>query len=334
MTKIKYRNATVADIPGMLELWRLFWRPQPYEANLRRKVQDDPDLAIVAEANHTIVGTVIGGFDGWWAWVYRIAVHPQYQRKDIASRLLLIVQERLASRGADAACAIVSPDNQAVGGLLTKLRYRKRPYVMWAVPLDGGSDIQCRTPSREPRGACVVPQRREMKNIIYKTSKRVSAAAVLALFRRNEWREWFTLRDTEDLLRRALFVASAWRGRRAVGVATLFGDGRFYAHIDTVLVDEAFRRQGIGTALVELLMRKVDQLKPHYCEHDTHHEWLVAFYKRFRFEVNESDNPWLVHRPTEDRLGAYVKRRRAILKRQTNRRPSGRGDAEDRVPHP
>ena len=171
-----------------------------------------------------------------------------------------------------------------------------------------------------------------MKKIVYKTSKRVSATAALALFRRNEWREWFTLSDTEDLLRRALFVASAWHGQQAVGVATLFGDGRFYTRLDTLLVDEAFRRQGIGSALVELVMQKVDQLKPHYCEHDTHEDWLIAFYERFGFEV--SDGPWLVHTPTEAHLRAYVKRRRAALKKQTDCQPSAGRDAENRAPHP
>ena len=171
-----------------------------------------------------------------------------------------------------------------------------------------------------------------MKKITYKTSKRVSAGAVLALFRRNEWREWFTLRDTQDLLDTALFVASAWHGRRAVGVATLFGDGRFYTRLDTLLVDQDWRRQGIGTALVELVMEKVDQLKPHYCEHDTHEDWLVSFYERFGFEV--SDGPWLVHRPTEDHLGAYAERRRAALKKQTDCQPSAGGEAEDRAPQP
>jgi GNAT superfamily N-acetyltransferase len=154
-----------------------------------------------------------------------------------------------------------------------------------------------------------------MKKITYKTSKQVSASAVLALFRRNEWREWFTLRDTQDLLHNALFVASAWHGQRAVGIATLFGDGRFYARLDTLLVDSDWRRQGIGTVLIELVMQEVDHLKPHYCEHDTHEGWLVDFYECFGFVV--SDGPWLVHKPTEDRLSAYVERQRAALKKES-----------------
>ena len=153
-----------------------------------------------------------------------------------------------------------------------------------------------------------------MKKVTYKTTKGVSARAVLALFRRNEWREWFTVRDTQDLLGAALYVASAWVGQRAVGIATLFGDGRFYARLDTLLVDADWRRQGIGTKLVEMVMEKVDELKPHYCEHDTHEDWLVSFYERFGFEVD--DGPWLVHRPTIDRLDVYVQRQRAALEKR------------------
>ena len=156
-----------------------------------------------------------------------------------------------------------------------------------------------------------------MGEIGYKTSKKISAPAVLALFRRNEWREWFTPRDMRDLLHQALFVTSAWQGRRAVGIATVFGDGRYCARLDTLLVDEPFRRQGIGTRLVELVMQEVEQLKPHYCEFDTHEAWLVKFYERFGFRVSEG--PWLVHEPTEARLVAYVgKRRTALTRRQAD----------------
>jgi ribosomal protein S18 acetylase RimI-like enzyme len=136
MTKITYRNAAATDVHGMLDLWRQFWSPQPYEANLRSKIEKEPDLVIVAEADGAIVGTVIGGYDGWWAWVYRVAVHPHYQHKGIASRLLRTVQKRLAACGADASCAIVSPDNEAMGGLLTGLGYRQRPYAMWALSFE------------------------------------------------------------------------------------------------------------------------------------------------------------------------------------------------------
>lgn len=151
-------------------------------------------------------------------------------------------------------------------------------------------------------------------NIAYKTANDVPARSVLALFRRNEWREWYTLDDTTYLLREALLPVTAWHGRRAVGIAVLWGDGRFYANLDTLLVDEAYRRQGIGTALMERVVARLDELGPHYSDHDVHEDWLVGFYERFGFE--RSEGPWLSHRPTSDRLGAYVRRRRKRLKKR------------------
>ena len=139
--------------------------------------------------------------------------------------------------------------------------------------------------------------------ITYRNSRDVSATAVLRLFRRNEWREWFTLADTEDLLRYALFITTAWHGRRAVGIATLYGDGRFYAHLDTLLVDESYRRQGIGTALMKLVIDELNVIQPHYCDHTTHEEWLVRFYER----LWASSDSWSHNSRTQPRKRGWMR---------------------------
>ena len=150
--------------------------------------------------------------------------------------------------------------------------------------------------------------------ITYRTVRDVSPRSVLALFRRNEWREWYSLDDTTYLLREALLPVTAWDGRRAVGIAVLWDDGRFYADLDTLLVDGAYRRQGIGTALMERVVAELDELGPHYSDHDVHEDWLVGFYERFGYQ--RSEGPWLSHKPTADRLGDYVRRRRERLKKR------------------
>jgi len=147
--------------------------------------------------------------------------------------------------------------------------------------------------------------------IIYTTCHNVSARAVLELFRRNQWRDWFTFDDTKYMLQHALLPAVAWHDREAVGIAVLWGDGRFYANMDTLVVDKAYRRQGIATALMKMAVAKLDALQPHYSDHDVHEDWLPTFYAQFGFE--SSDGPWLFHRPTSDRLGNIVQRRRKRL---------------------
>ena len=102
----------------------MFWSPQPYESHLPAKIETDSDLVPVAECGGQVVGTVIGGFDGWWAWIYRVAVHPEHQRRGIGGRLIQEMQARLRARGAGSAAMVVNPGNEKMVGLLGKLGYR------------------------------------------------------------------------------------------------------------------------------------------------------------------------------------------------------------------
>ncbi|MCC7203801.1 MAG: GNAT family N-acetyltransferase [Phycisphaeraceae bacterium] len=123
---MEIQEASAHDIPQILTLWREFWPPQAYEQNLPRKIETDHDLVLVAKEDGRIVGTVIGGFDGWWAWVYRVAVSRTHQHRGIASELLTELHKRIAARGANAACLFIDPANANMCGLLEKLGYQPR----------------------------------------------------------------------------------------------------------------------------------------------------------------------------------------------------------------
>jgi len=47
---------------------------------VRKKLQRDPDLFLVAETQNEIVGTVIGGFDGRRGMIYHLAVQKKFSR--------------------------------------------------------------------------------------------------------------------------------------------------------------------------------------------------------------------------------------------------------------
>ena len=100
--------------------------PQAYEANLPRKIAKDADLVVVADCDGKVVGTIIGGYDEWWAWIYRVAVHPEYQRRGIATGLFNEIHQRLAALGADSACLFTSPSNEYMRALLAKIGYKER----------------------------------------------------------------------------------------------------------------------------------------------------------------------------------------------------------------
>ena len=119
----------------MKRLWREFWPEQPYEVHLKGKIEAEPDLTIVAEADGQIVGTVIGGWDGWWAWVYRLTVAKEYQNCGIGTELVRRVQVRLGSRGARGVAAVVSPDNGPVCHVLEGLGYTEDRHRIMGRPL-------------------------------------------------------------------------------------------------------------------------------------------------------------------------------------------------------
>ena len=66
---------------------------------LRRLVKENRELFLVAEYNNQVVGTVVGGWDGWRGNIYHLAVSPDYRRQGIGRALVQEVERRLADRG-------------------------------------------------------------------------------------------------------------------------------------------------------------------------------------------------------------------------------------------
>ena len=56
-----------------------------------------------------------------------------------------------------------------------------------------------------------------------------------------------------------LFV-TAWSTEQLVGTVTVVSDGVNYAHIDDLLVHPSFQGQGIGTALIQKVLEKIEPL--------------------------------------------------------------------------
>lgn len=116
--------------------------------------------------------------------------------------------------------------------------------------------------------------------ITYFLDKPLSAEAVQALLFQTEWANNRTVSDLQTMLDRSI-CASAWNGAQLIGFARALSDGTYRAFIEDVIVDEAWRRQGIGKHLVQQL---VDHLLPIeeiilFCE-----DKRIPFYEQFGFQ--------------------------------------------------
>lgn len=106
------------DYPTVRALWegagpgiQLRRSDEPQE--IEKKLQRDPDLFLVAEAEGRIVGAVMGGFDGRRGLVYHLAVEPAFRRRGVGKLLMDELEARLRARGCIRAYLLVTPDNES-----------------------------------------------------------------------------------------------------------------------------------------------------------------------------------------------------------------------------
>jgi GNAT superfamily N-acetyltransferase len=92
--------------------------------------------------------------------------------------------------------------------------------------------------------------------IVYREGHALDYEALAELFESVGWGERAADRvRLVGMVRASPWVVSAWEGDRLVGFCRAITDGYTTAYVTDVLVADAYRRQGIATALMERLMR-------------------------------------------------------------------------------
>jgi ribosomal protein S18 acetylase RimI-like enzyme len=81
------------------------------EEEIKRKLERDPDLFLVAELNGNIIGTVIGGYDGRRGMIYHLAVQADQRTRGVATQLLAEVESRLQQKGCVKCYLLIFADN-------------------------------------------------------------------------------------------------------------------------------------------------------------------------------------------------------------------------------
>ena len=93
------------------------------QEGIRKKLERDSDLFLVAQDGDRIVGVVLGSYDGRRGWINRLAVAPDHQGAGIGLRLVAEVEARLKARGCRKVNLLIVPSNAKVQGFYARLGY-------------------------------------------------------------------------------------------------------------------------------------------------------------------------------------------------------------------
>lgn len=100
----------------MLAFWDAFAenhaRPLDSREALQTLLERDPGAVLLAYDATTLVGTVIAGWDGWRASIYRLAVRPESRGRGVARKLVDLAIDRCRELGATRIGAVVLDDNE------------------------------------------------------------------------------------------------------------------------------------------------------------------------------------------------------------------------------
>lgn len=106
-----------ADYPQVLDLWRnagsgIHVRRSDDPDEIEKKLQRDPDLFLVAEAEGKIIGSVLGGFDGRRGMVYHLAVAEPFRQQGLGAALMAELEARLVRKGCLRCYLLVTNENE------------------------------------------------------------------------------------------------------------------------------------------------------------------------------------------------------------------------------
>ena len=142
---MEFRPALIDDVADILALWQVAAendaRPADDATKVLALIERDPDALELAVIDGRIVGSLISGWDGWRAHLYRLAVHPDERRSGIGRTLLGRAERRLAALGATRIDAMVLQHNDLGQRLWTAEGYaQQEEWRRWVLPIAKGDD--------------------------------------------------------------------------------------------------------------------------------------------------------------------------------------------------
>jgi len=122
------RAFTLRDTESVIALWQAAGVTRSWNnphLDIQRKLTVQPELFMVAEDGHDVIGTVMAGYDGHRGWIYYLASDPARRGEGIGRDLVAAAEEALLELGCPKVQLMVRPGNEDVLGFYDALGYER-----------------------------------------------------------------------------------------------------------------------------------------------------------------------------------------------------------------
>ena len=128
------RHLRLTDYDAMIRLFRVCGlkprtRGRESRSAIAAQLRTARNRYLGAFEGTRLVGTVLGTHDGRKGWINRLAVHPEYRRRQVASRLVRLCERGLREQGIQIFAALIDPDNSASEAVFRGLGYEIHPML-------------------------------------------------------------------------------------------------------------------------------------------------------------------------------------------------------------
>ena len=138
MFKLKYtiRRFRISDYDVLIKLWdeaQLVYKPNGRDRRemIQKQIQLPNTIALVAEKEGKLIGSVFGTHDGRRGWINRLAVLPEFQRKGIGRELVKELETRFHKMGIGIIASLVEDWNKTSLRVFQRIGYKKHKDIIY-----------------------------------------------------------------------------------------------------------------------------------------------------------------------------------------------------------
>ena len=131
-----YTFLTSTNIEQILKLWQtagLPYRPKGRDtkANILKQIQKDNTKFIGIFEGSVLITVAIVSHNSRKGWINRLAVHPDYRHKGIASQLIRYCEDWLTDEGIEIFAVLIESDNPESMALFDKNEYTRHDDIIY-----------------------------------------------------------------------------------------------------------------------------------------------------------------------------------------------------------